>query len=90
MGTKSALTSEEKLKSGLIWIYHNLIAKSVKKKIGGIVCVICHFLKNESNYGKNREERTSATTINYRRAIFRVVSDSHDSADKIKPNLPLT
>ena len=54
-------------------------------KIEKFVCLVCHFLKNDSSYGNNVEGRTSTATIfNYRRAIFRVASNSHDSADKIK------
>ena len=62
MGRKSSLTSEEKLMSGLIRMYHCLVAKSVQNTLRS-VCGVCHFLKNECNYGNNMEERITTCEI---------------------------
>ena len=62
MGRKSCLSGEEKVKSGLTRIYHCLVAKSVQNT-GRSVCGVCHFLKNESNYGNNMKERITTCEI---------------------------
>lgn len=87
MGRGASLTSEEK---GKILAYRdsNLTTRQIAEKISRSQTVVCHFLRNPSNYGKNmKKPARKALTACEERRILREASNSMCSAAKIRLNL---
>lgn len=87
MGRGKILTAEER---GKILAYRdsNLSTRQIAEKIARSQSVVCHFLKNPSNYGNNMKtpNRQTVTPCEKRR-ILREASNSMCSAVNIRSKL---